>query len=683
MLFCVLAGFAYAMLLYYKGRTLEISKTLKNLLFFLRFTCVAIIAFLLLEPLVRTEKRTIEKPIIVIAQDNSESLILGEDSLEIKSKFPQELEVLKEKLEENYEVQTYTIGAEIKEGLKLDFKDKSTNLSSLFEEMYTRFYNRNLGAIILASDGIYNKGNSPISYAKRLKGVPVYTVLMGDTSTRKDQLITDLAFNRLAYLGNDFPVEAIVGASKMNGEKMEIVLSHNGKTVYNESYSINSNNFSQGLKYKLTANQTGMQHYRLQIIHKDGELTYVNNTQDFYIEVLNSKQKILLLGDSPHPDMGAIKNALINNMNYDVNAQTAGDFNDDINKYSLLILHQLPSGTNAAKSWIDAAKAKKIPVLYVLGSLSSVTAFNDLNTGITLKRSKSTTTTANAYLNKGFTYFNLDETQLKNITRFPPLQVPFGEWSASPSVSSLFSQKIGSVETGYPLIAFNKERDQKCGVILGEGIWRWRLNNAENSGNTVFFDEIIQKSIQFLASKEDKSYFRVFAKTNYLEDEKLIFDAEVYNESYELINEPDVEMIISNADKKEFRFIFSRNGSSYRLNAGRLPVGEYSYTASVVLNKKTLTASGKFTISPVQLELLNAVANHQVLSNLATETGGKAVFPNQLNSLVDLIKNKEEIVEVSYTSKKLDTILNFKWLFFLILLLFSTEWFIRKWSGAY
>lgn len=685
LLFCVITGAIYAGILYFRDRKLDIGQVLRYILPGLRFLSVAILVFLLLEPLIRTEKRTVEKPVIVIAQDNSESLLLSKDSSFYRNEFARSLQELKDQLSADYEVQTYSIGGEIREGLNFGFGDKQTNLSQLFSELYTRFYNRNLGAVILASDGIYNQGNSPVSVARKLKGVPVYTIMMGDTTIRKDQLIQDLAYNRLAYLGNEFPVELIAEAKKMNGQIMNIELQHNGNTLQSQQIQINTGQFSHTFKFRLEAKQTGLQHYRILIKPAEEELTLLNNAQDFYVEVLNSKQKILLLANSPHPDLGAIRNALEANSNYAVDEKMIQDFNTVPDNYSLAILHQLPSATNPAKDLILQLQNKGIPVLYILGNQSNINEFNRLNTGIQLKVSRSGSSNNNitAALNKGFTYFTMPDNTARKFAHFPPLQVPFGEWHFSPAVSVLFNQQLGTINTNYPLIAFNKEGRQKTGVIAGEGIWRWRLADFADNGSGELFDELIQKSVQFLSSKENKSFFRVFAKSDYREDEKIIIDAELYNESYELINDPDIEIIITNKDKKEFRFMFSRNGNSYRLNAGRLPAGEYDYSASVVVNNKTHTASGKFTVSPVQIEMMNAIANYQVLQNLAAETGGKALLPAQLGELNDLIHNKEEIVEVAYTSKKLDTILNFWWIFFLIVLLLGSEWFIRKWSGSY
>jgi hypothetical protein len=47
-------------------------------------------------------------------------------------------------------------------------------------------------------------------------------------------LIAKVANNRLAYLGNKFPVEITVQAKKANGERATLTLSKQGKVLYSE-----------------------------------------------------------------------------------------------------------------------------------------------------------------------------------------------------------------------------------------------------------------------------------------------------------------------------------------------------------------------------------------------------------------------------------------------------------------
>ncbi|MFT6997904.1 MAG: hypothetical protein ACJAQ4_001661, partial [Cryomorphaceae bacterium] len=42
-----------------------------------------------------------------------------------------------------------------------------------------------------------------------------------------------------------------------------------------------------------------------------------------------------------------------------------------------------------------------------------------------------------------------------------------------------------------------------------------------------------------------------------------------------------------------------------------------------------------------------------------------------------------ELKPVSYSNEIFSSILNFRWIFFILLILLSAEWFIRKYLGRY
>ncbi|MFN3342369.1 MAG: hypothetical protein ACK40M_06715, partial [Flavobacteriales bacterium] len=106
--FCLLAGGLYAAILYFREKQLsELRPWLKTLIATTRFVVISLLSFFLLQPLIRTEKRRVEKPLIVIAQDNSGSVIIGKDSSFYKGVYLAEIDRLKSKLEENYDVRSY------------------------------------------------------------------------------------------------------------------------------------------------------------------------------------------------------------------------------------------------------------------------------------------------------------------------------------------------------------------------------------------------------------------------------------------------------------------------------------------------------------------------------------------------------------------------------------------------
>ena len=56
-------------------------------------------------------------------------------------------------------------------------------------------------------------------------------------------------------------------------------------------------------------------------------------------------------------------------------------------------------------------------------------------------------------------------------------------------------------------------------------------------------------------------------------------------------------------------------------------------------------------------------------------------MPLNLLSITDELDKNEQIKTISYEDRKYEELINFKWLFALILLLLSVEWFLRKRNG--
>jgi hypothetical protein len=649
----------------------------------LRFTALFILCFLLLEPLIKFEKQNIEKPVVIIAQDNSASLLLSKDSNFYKTEYLEKLKVLQADLQNNFDVKTYAYGSRIKEGLEIDYKDKYTDMSELFDEIETRYMNRNIGAIVLAGDGIYNKGTSPVYKAKKIKHTPIYTIALGDTNIRKDIFINDVMHNKLAYLDNDFPIEITVGANYCRDIKTSIKILQNDLIIASKPIVINRERYSETHSFNIQAKKTGIQKFTVLFEGTEGELTYENNRKDIFIEILESKQKVLLLANAPHPDINAIKLSLEANKNYELTTKIINGFEGNIEKYNLVILYQIPSVVSTNESILAKLKASKTPLWFILGTQTNIPSFNAFNTGLQINNYRNNVNVAAAVFNKNFLLFTLNENTQRITHKFTPLQIPFGEYKTSPAVISLFNQKIGSVETEFPLFFFNKEQDNKIAVTCGEGIWQWRMNEYALYENNDCVNEIIQKTVQYLSNRENKNPFRVYCNNLFMENEKIIFYAELYNENYEQVNEPDVKLSLTDAANKEYVFSFSKSGKAYRLDAGMLPVGEYTYKASTTFNAKKYFSSGVITISPITIESINAQANHSLLYNISAQSGGKMFYPNQLEILEDEIVKNEEIKPIIYTQQKLDDIINIKWIFFFALLLLGTEWFIRKIKGAY
>lgn len=678
--FCILAGVAYAFILYRKDKKFdEISIWLVRAMAAFRFVVVTLLCFLLLSPLLKTVNRTTEKPVVIIAQDNSESIIVGKDSGFYKKEYKQNLQKLVDVLSDKYDVRLYSFADKIKSISAIDslsFTEKQTDISALFDEIETRYSNRNLGAIILASDGLYNKGASPVFTSDKLK-IPIYAIALGDTTVKKDVILTKVEHNRLAYLGNDFPMEVVVTAKQLKGKTSTLTISKNNTTLFTQSVNFNSDAYTFTIPVLLQAKEVGLQHYKVRLTSLPEEMSLANNARDVFIDVLDARQKIVILSDAPHPDIAAIKGSIESNQNYEVESYTLDNFDKPLKKYNLVILHSLPSARNAATKLITELNASNTPFWAFSG------AATQLRNNLSVQAKTGKSNEVEPLLDENFPLFTISEELQKAVKDFPAVVCPFGTFQNENNSTPLFYQRIGIVDTKNPLMVFNTTGDVKSALFNGEGIWRWRLQDFAANGNHQLFDEFISKTVQYLSVKVDKSFFKVLSKNNFFENEAVEMEAEVYNESYELINDPEVNCVITNADNKKFNYTFSKTTNAYRLNAGMMPVGEYKYEAKVKVGEKLYQQRGTFSVTALQVELTNTVADHQMLYSLAKKHDGELIYPQQLEQLATKLNAREDIKTVSYSEKKLKEVIHLKWIFFLILTLLSIEWFMRKRNGAY
>ncbi|WP_256009022.1 hypothetical protein [Desertivirga xinjiangensis] len=676
--FSLILGLGYAALLY-KSPKAELSTGLTRLLFVLRAVVVALICFLFFAPYVKTTNKILEKPLVFLLQDNSASISIARPAGFDLSAYSQQLKNLETSLKNDYDVRTLSFGSKVSEGLSSEYPGKGTNISAALKYINEGFSNRNIGAVILASDGIYNQGGNPQYIAKNIKS-PIYTIALGDTIPKKDLLISNVNYNKLVYLGNDFQIELNIEAHQSKGSAARIIVTGQSGPLFTKSISINSNEYRASIPVTLSARKKGIQRFTATITGIPGELSRENNTQTFFIEVIDGRQQVFILAASPHPDIAALKQSIESNKNYEVKSGFINDFNrGDLGQADLTILHQIPS--LAVPGLNLSSLLNKKNVWYILGAQSNTQAFASSQNVLNIV-SAGAIQEVFPTVNPQFYEFTLSESTAKKLSGFPPLLSPFGNYTLKSQASVLLTQKIGKLDTDRPLLAFSSDGTRKTAVLSGEGIWRWRLEDFKENGDHAAIDELLSKAVQFLSSKEDKRKFRVYAGRNsFDEGEHIVLNAELYNDAYELVNTPEARVVIKDRTKS-YPFTFSRTDKSYILDAGALPPGEYSFNAQTQLGKIKYTAGGQFVITQQQAELSQTTADHQVLFNLADQSGAKLILPSEIKNLPALIKENELVKTISWEDKRFEELINIKWIFALILTLISLEWFGRKRNGT-
>ena len=233
------------------------------------------------------------------------------------------------------------------------------------------------------------------------------------------------------------------------------------------------------------------------------------------------------------------------------------------------------------------------------------------------------------------------------------------------------------------MIIVSSDSKDRTAIITGNNIFKWRLYESLQNKDNKVIETILSQLVQYLTIKKDKSQWRVkTSKKIYLESEPITFFAELYNENYEPVNSPEAYLKIINEKGQVFDYVFSREGTHYKIFVDRFPVGNYTYIAEVKQGNKTLTKKGKFNVIKQQLEKFDLIARHDILNILSKNTGGKMFFPNEIDKLITVLNNKDNKPIVFY-SEKTNMLMDFKWFFAIILFLLSIEWFIRRYNGSF
>ncbi|MEL6388647.1 MAG: hypothetical protein AAFQ02_00680 [Bacteroidota bacterium] len=663
------------------------AKWVRPLLWTIRFLLLGLIGLLLLGPIFTSIQEESKDPRIVVLMDGSQSISSWCDQIDIRP--DTWVGQIKDGLSEAYEVDVFEVGDAIRSITSTDsiaFDDPITNLSEPLEYISDIYEGENLGGVVLLSDGIFNQGKSPI-YAKINSTSPVYTVALGDTTRQKDIILKRVLSNEVAYLDDQMSTQVDIQAYNANAERISLTVERYDDGIWTSvttrDISLRGTNSYESISVDLDMDRVGVIRYRYRVSPLNQERNRVNNVKDIYIEVLDARQEIGIIALAPHPDLTALKQLLEQNKNYQVEIYLDKPSASEMDGLDLVIFHSLPSADVNINDLISRLDQQQKPRMYIISERTSLSALSSLQSAVTVRASTSKANQVQARVEEGFKNFELSDELIQRIPDFPPIAAPFGEYDITANVQTLLSQTVGKIETEYPLLSFVDDGGQKTAFLFGTGFWRWKLFDYVQHGNFDMVSELLDRTMVYTSVKEDKRKFRVSASDNvFLSNESITFAAELYNDSYELVNDPDVQLVITDRDGGEFDYIFSRTTRSYALDLGSLTPGRYTYLASTMYDGEAFEARGEFTVQAIQYELYELQARHDVLYALAAQRGGERYYPNQIDQLIEQIKTSDVIKPVLYQSSVTELLLNRSWLLWLLLGLLVVEWFLRRYFGG-
>ncbi len=617
---------------------------------------------LLLSPTLPFRQSETRRQTVVLLQDDSRSIAeaLEQDTTDFRKK----LQALGSALGKQVRVLSLSIGSGIRQDTLFRYADPFTNLSEALEAAVSRSGKRQPAAVILATDGRYNAGSNPL-YAGVPLTAPVHVLSVGDTALEKDLRIGRIYAPRTVARGSTFEVRADLLATGLAGHATTATVSGPNSGGGAVSFTVSGDRFDRPASFTLAAPRAGLYGYTIQLPAAPGERNTQNNRRRFYVEVVESKKKILLAAAVPHPDVKALREALRTVESYDLTVQTGTTVNPA--GYDVAILHGLPATTLPATS---------IPTWFILTPTTSASAFNAAQQMVALDGGTAHSRFSYALPPAtGFSLFVPPPGMEALTDRLPPLSLSGNNIRLAADAQSLFRQReapdlpLWALRSGKPAMA----------VTLGEGLWRWRLSEYRQRKEQRIVDECIRQTVTFLAAGMGERKFRLdMPKWEWNDGEGVVLNGYLLNAGNQSVNDAEVSVTITDSAGRARAFKMDRVGSSYRLHMGILLPGSYRFSGKAVVDGRTYSDGGAFVVAEMPLELLQTGADYPFLQALAGRFGGTVRPWQQAADLLQMLQETDVLKPRIETAETPRPLIDWKWMFVLILVVATAEWLVRR-----
>jgi len=637
------------------------------LLAFLRFLSVFAVLLLLINPVISDNSLEIQKTPLPIVVDNSSSIAdlkAKQAALDLFQKLSSN-----KALQEKFEIQSYRFDSEFGTSEQFDFKGKQTDIDLVAKNLKSINKSKTFPTILI-TDGNQTSGNDYVyGFDPNNK---VYPLVVGDTTTFLDLKISQLNVNKYAFQKNKFPAEVFLQYSGTKSVNATFSISQ-GNTVYNKQQVVFSpSKKSAVINILLPAERTGLQVFKASLTSKETEKNTYNNSKNFAVEVIDQRTEIAIVSAINHPDLGALKRAIESNPQRKVTIVKPKEIKS-LQDFNVLILYQ---PTNEFKTILENNKNVGINTFIISGTNTDFSFLNQVQSNLVYKMSSQ----SEDYLAGFDSQFNLFAIDNIGFEHFPPLQHAFGNVTVNGNVNTLISSKIRNIDTNFPMLAFAENQGKRSAFLLGENIWKWRLQSHVDTKSFEKFDQFIDKTIQFLASNNSKKSLVVNHESFYNSGEAIEISAQFFNKNYEFDEKARLSISVTNKNTKQSKnYDLLKGNNSYKVNLDGLSAGQYNFTVTE-LNSKT-KYNGYFEILDFDIEKQFVNPDLNKLNQLATQTQGKVFMPDQADTLIKTLLADENYKAIQKSIVRKIPLIEWYWLLIITAAALAGEWFIRKYNG--
>ncbi len=689
-------------LLFYRYTLPPLPPRRRIILSTLRALTLSLILMLFFEPILHLIQRDEQPPIVAVLVDNSQSMTLNEGSESVRRFLKGEPF---KSLSSPIDVRTYNFSSTLPKATlespdSLKFNGETTNLSEVISQIRKRLVSENIQSVVLLSDGNFTVGKNPIYDAEAL-GIPVYAVGVGDTSEQKDLLVEKVVTNSIAYSETKVPVDVTIKSSGFGGENVEVSLLEGTNVVERKVVTLGNGTREYPVRLNFEPKEEGMSKFSVNVSELPGELTTKNNIQSFFVKVLKSKLRVLLLAGAPSPDVPAIRQALTEEQHFSVQAriqkntsefyegQVTPSLFDSTDCFVLVGFPSLQTSSQLLQELRNSIEHTKKPILFINGKSTDYRKLEQLEPLLPFGWTNHSTMETLIFATvperqKTNTLVRLEGTvSAETWQQMPPIYKMQTMFKLKPEAEMLAAARIQNIVLPEPLVATRNVNRMKSFAITGYGVWRWKLLADEHNEQSEFLPMLFVNAVRWLTTKDEGKNVRINpTKEMFTTSEPLEFTAQVYDEQLRPSDDAEVTVTLHKGNETKELSLTAIGNGLYEGASESIGEGDYTYDGTAVADGRTLgTDKGKFTVGQMNVEFLETKMNKQLLEQLAYRTNGKYYPLADAQRLADDMKTNEQFSSKEIVQTSEIELWNWYYLAGVIVLLLAVEWFMRKQSG--
>jgi uncharacterized membrane protein len=559
----------------------------------------------------------------------------------------------------------------------------ATRLGEAISDLQGRYAGRDLGGIIIVSDGIDTGkvGTGPLDAdtirAAKALGAPIHTIWVGESSV-KDLSVASVLADDFAFVRTPITLEGVVRHTGLGGRKVEVTLTRDGRLIDSRTIELLSDHSETKVSFPFTPQQPGNFVFEIATPVLGGEALAENNKQVFALKVIRDRIRVLHVAGRPSWDQRFVRSLLRLNPNVDLVSffilRTKQDehpfderramslipfphrevFFEQLSSFDLLVFQNFNYKPYEVEAYLPGVRE------YVLGGGALAMVGGDLSFAGGLYDSSAIADILPVSLQgvpvSGEASFSSEAYRPKTtregaghpITALSiDAKANEHKWAALPPIEGL--NRVARLATGAsallehprlkafdgspsPVLAVADVGKGRSLALMTDSAWQWGFVDAGNKSDGRAFQTFWENAIRWLVRDPALTLLRLeLDRVEYRKGQNIGARVRTLHADYTRAAGVDAEVQVRTSaqqpDESPLKIwpVKTNNEGEATVDLGDLATGAYRLTAKATLDGRPVTEDKTLLIRPEGRELEDIVARKSVLAELATQTGGQFV----------------------------------------------------------